>query len=107
MWIVVARIAPEPIDPNVAVSDFRSRATDPSAAQQQASLLDDPLPPVPTPVPAPVPAPVIQSPIQAYAASLVASEMPVQPVTPAEFRLRSNTGCQAPDSPLRLTDRRA
>jgi hypothetical protein len=106
VWIVVARIAPEPINANAAASSFRARAAEFAAAQQRGSLLDDPLPPVPTPVPTPALPPIIQSSVQAFAAALAASELPIRPISPAELRLRSNTAWQAPDSPLRLADRR-
>jgi len=68
---------------------------------------DDLLPPVPAPVPTPVPAPAIVPPSQAFAAALIAEQMPTRAPVPAEIRQRlGNGGWQAPQSSLRLADRR-
>jgi hypothetical protein len=103
---VVARIAPEPINTNVAVSGFRTHADAADVRTPQTAAVSPPLPPVLEPVPTPVPAPVIVPLNQAFAAALVVEQMQPPSVTPAEFRVRGNTGWQVPDSSLRLTDRR-
>ncbi len=103
---MVARIAAEPINASVTVSEFRSRAADYAASATAPVVADDPLPPVPVPVPAPVPAPALVTPSQAFAAALIAERLPQQPAL-SELKLRQNTTWQAPDSDLRLTDRKA
>ncbi len=70
-------------------------------------LQDDPLPPVPAPVPTPVPGPAVVTPSEAFAAALIAEQLPAREPDLNEVLLRQNTGWQAPDSPLRLTDRQA
>jgi hypothetical protein len=104
-WIVVARIAPEPISTNVAVTEFRSRPSTFESRANVPAVQDDPLPPVPTPVPTPVPGPIVAVPSEAFAAALAAEQMPTR-VSVAEVRLRTMGGWQAPSSSLRLTDRR-
>ena len=105
---MVARIAPEPINANVAVPEYRSRSAAFDARTSALADLPDPLPPVQQPVPTPVPAPAIVPPAEAFAAALVAEQMAVRPVTFAEVRLRAGSSpWQAPDSSLRLADRRA
>ncbi len=104
---MVARIAAEPINTNVAVSEFRARTAGAELQPTSPQLQDDPLPRVPTPVPAPVPAPALVTPSQAFAAALIAERLPGRQPDLNEVRLRQNSGWQAPDSPLRLTDRQA
>jgi hypothetical protein len=106
MWIVVARIAPEPVNTNVAVTEYRARNG--YADSRPSSLItEDPLPPVPAPVPTPVPAPAILPPSQAFAAALMAEQLPARLPSQLEIRQRlGNGGWQAPQSPLRLADRR-
>lgn len=107
MSIVVARIAPEPVSMNVAVSDYRSRpASVDTRVGTTPSLLEDPLPPVLEPVPTPVPAPAIQPPSEAFAAAVLAEQMPASVMSPSEYRLRQTGNWQAPTSQLRLADRR-
>ena len=69
-------------------------------------LADDPLPPILPPVPEPVPAPAIQPPSQVFAAALIAQQMPFRTPSIAEVKLRLPSGWQAPDSTLRLADRK-
>ena len=102
--IVVARIAPEPVSANVAVSEYRSRSADVSARVASPGALE-PLPPPVQPVPTPVPTPAIQPPSEVFAAALLASQMPEPVPSPSEVRLRLVSSWQAPASPLRLTDR--
>ena len=105
MWILVARIAPEPISTSLAVTGSRSRA---DYADARATLIaeNDLLPPVPAPVPTPVPAPAIVPPSQAFAAALLAEQMPLRGPSMAEVNVRFSGSWKAPGSPLRLTDRR-
>ena len=67
---------------------------------------NDLLPPVPAPVPTPVPAPAIVPPSQAFAAALLAEQMPLRGPSMAEVNVRFSGSWKAPGSPLRLTDRR-
>lgn len=103
---MVARIAPEPVSTSVTVTEYRARNgyTD---ARPAALVTEDPLPPVPAPVPSPVPAPAIVPPSQAFAAALIAEQLPTRQPTSAEVRQRlGGNDWQAPQSPLRLADRR-
>lgn len=103
MWIVVAGIAPEPIVLGTAVTQYRARG---DTGARTASLADTPLPPILPPVPEPVPAPAILPPNQVLAAALVAQQLPTRAPSLAEVKLRLPSGWQAPDSPLRLADRK-
>jgi len=103
---VVARIAPEPVSTDVTVTEYRAR-TGYAESRPAALVTEDPLPPVPAPVPSPVPAPAIVPPSQAFAAALLAERLPPSLPTSAEVRLRLGAGAwQAPQSSLRLADRR-
>jgi hypothetical protein len=103
---VVARIAPEPVSTNLAVTEYRAR-TGYAESRPSSLVTEDPLPPVPAPVPSPVPAPAILPPSQAFAAALLAEQISARAPTPAEIRQRLATnGWQAPQSSLRLADRR-
>jgi hypothetical protein len=103
---VVARIAPEPASTSLSVTEYRSRSG--LADSRPSSLVtEDPLPPVPAPVPSPVPTPAIVPPSQAFAAALVAEQLPARQPTPGEIRQRlGGNSWQAPPSSLRLADRR-
>lgn len=103
---MVARIAPEPVSTNVAVTEYRARA---GFADSRQTMLpaEDLLPPVPAPVPTPVPAPAILPPSQAFAAALIAEQIPARSPALAEIRQRLGGNVwQAPQSALRLADRR-
>ena len=102
---MVARIAPEPISTGVAVAEYRSRQDYLGRSAVQA--VDEPLPPILPPVPTPVPTPAIQPPSQAFAAALVAEQMPVRPPSLIEVKLQFPGSWQAPTSSLRLADRTA
>ena len=104
MWIVVARIAPEPIVLGTAVSQYRARGE--AGARSTPLLADAKLPPILPPVPEPVPAPAILPPNQVFAAALIAERLPARPPSLAEVKLRQPNGWRAPDSPLRLADRK-
>jgi hypothetical protein len=105
MWILVARIAPEPVNTSLAVTGSRSRA-DYSDPRPTLVAENDLLPPVPAPVPTPVPAPAIVPPNQAFVAALLAEQLPARAPSLAEVNVRFSGGWKAPGSPLRLTDRR-
>ena len=103
---MVARIAPEPVNTSVSVTEYRARSgyTD---SRPQSFVTEDPLPPVPAPVPSPVPGPAMISPSQAFAAALLAEQLPSRPPTPVEIRQPlGGASWQAPQSSLRLADRR-
>ena len=104
---MVARIAAEPINTSLTVSEFRARTAGAELQPSSTQLPDDPLPPIPTPVPTPVPAPAVVTPSQAFAAALIAERLPVRQPDVNEVRLRQDAGWQVPDSSLRLTDRQA
>ena len=105
---MVARIAPEPLSTNVAVTGYRTAPGGYAQARDDLSPAnDDPLPPVPAPVPTPVPAPAVVPPTEAFAAALLAEQMPARMLSASELRLRlGSSGWQAPSSPLRLADRK-
>lgn len=105
---MVARIAPEPLSTSVAVAGYRAARNGYADARPDlAALEDNPLPPVPAPVPTPVPTPAIVPPGEAFAAALLAEQMPMRAVSPDEVRLRlAGNGWQAPASSLRLADRK-
>ena len=107
MPIVVARIAPEPIVLGTAVTQYRARGDEYYAKSGQTLVAGDPLPPILSPVPEPVPAPAILPPSQAFAAALIAAQLPNRQPSLAEIRLRMPGGWQAPVSTLRLADRKA
>ena len=102
---MVARIAPSPNAPGVAVGDGLSHA---SWAKQQ------PAPPQKNfsetgefrssarqaPPPQPVPG-------EAFAAAVIAGQLPPRPVTPQQLRQRLGSAWQPPASPLRLMDKNA
>ena len=106
MWIVVARIAPEPVGIKVAVAEYRARGGYADSRPAPGSLADDPLPPILSPIPTPVPAPAILPPSPSFAAALVAEKLPVRTPSLSEVRLRTVANWQAPASSLRLADRR-
>lgn len=105
MWIVVARIAPEPVGFNVGVAEYKARIGY-ADSRPGLALQDDPLPPILAPIPTPVPAPAILPPSPSFAAALVAEKLPVRAPSLNEVRLRLVGNWQAPASSLRLADRR-
>lgn len=103
---MAARIAPEPVSTNVTVAEYRARASF-ADARQTVLPAEDLLPPVPAPVPTPVPAPAILPPNQAFAAALIAEQLPARSPALAELRQRlGGNDWQVPQSSLRLADRR-
>jgi hypothetical protein len=105
MWILVARIAPEPISTSLAVTGYRSRA-DYVETRSTVVAEDDALPPILAPVPTPVPTPAIVPPSQSFAAALLAERLPARAPSQAEVNVRFSGSWKAPSSSLRLTDRR-
>lgn len=103
---MVASIAPEPIVLGTAVTQYRVRGGESYTRSGQTLVAGDPLPPILPPVPEPVPAPAILPPTQAFAAALIAGQLPPRQPSLAEIRLRMPNGWQAPGSPLRLADRK-
>ena len=100
---MVARIAPEPISTGVSVTEYRSRQD--YFARYAPQPVDEVLPPILTPVPTPVPTPAILPPSQAFAAALVAEQLPPRPPSLLEVKQRFSGNWQAPSSSLRLADR--
>jgi hypothetical protein len=108
---MVARIAPSPITSPVAIGDALTHATGsvPSAfatnPQQNGSAsgferhdvaqASNNAPPLPAP------------PGEAFAAAVLAGQLPPRPMTPEQLRQRLGSAWQPPASPLRLMDRSA
>jgi hypothetical protein len=104
---MVARIAPSPLSSTVAIGDAYSHAQGPtgqrsrpggapgSFAPQNLQSLEITLPP-----PAPPPG-------EAFAAALIAGQLPPVPVTREELRQRLGATWEPPSSALRLMDRSA
>lgn len=108
---MVARIAPSPIGSPVAVGDALTHAAVsappiPSISQQggfasghqsqdvaQNTVNNMPAPPTP--------------PGEAFAAAVIAGQLPPVPVTPEQLRQRLGSAWQPPTSALRLMDRSA
>jgi hypothetical protein len=106
---MVARIAPSPITTSVAIGDAVTHGpstgalfarsgqhTNPSQQYQSEDLAQNtainvPLPPRP--------------PGEAFAAAVIAGQLPPVPVTPEQLRQRLGAAWQPPASPLRLMDR--
>ena len=104
---MVARIAPSPITTSVAIGDAMAHAANPNPAspshpqneqqfalaQQQSTQAHAPQPPAP--------------PGEAFAAAVIAGQLPPRPITPEQLRQRLGSAWQPPASPLRLMDRSA
>lgn len=100
---MVARIAPSPLSSTVAIGDAYSHAQGPtgqrsrpggapgSFAPQNLQSLEITLPP----------------PGEAFAAALIAGQLPPVPVTREELRQRLGATWEPPSSALRLMDRSA
>lgn len=107
---MVARIAPSPISSSVAIGDAFPHASEatlppPSSGQQQQRgfspgaerqiVAQNVAPPPPT------------FPGEAFAAAVIAGQLPPRPITPEQLRQRLGSAWQPPASPLRLMDRSA
>ena len=106
---MVARIAPSPIVSTVASSEplphavaanFATSAStsngDHSAFAPQREVAQVNSPPPPSPPPG-----------EAFAAAIIAGQLPPRPMTPEQLRQRLGSAWQPPASPLRLMDRSA
>jgi hypothetical protein len=104
---MVARIAPSPITTSVAIGDANSHAVIPNSV---ASSLADPASQFApehrdTAQASTLPPPSV--PGEAFAAAIIAGQLPPRPVTPEQLRQRLGSAWQPPASPLRLMDRSA
>lgn len=105
---MVARIAPSPIVTTVASSDPLAQAVAPNfsttananngangsvVAQQDVAQASTP--------------PPVTPPGEAFAAAVIAGQLPPRPMSPEQLRQRLGSAWQPPASPLRLMDRSA
>jgi hypothetical protein len=105
---MVARIAPSPITTAVAVGDALTHAADPRLSPSPRNFQNDSPPTFErhdtaqanVPPPAPLPG-------EAFAAAVIAGQLPPRPITPEQLRQRLGSAWQPPASPLRLMDRSA
>jgi hypothetical protein len=105
---MVARIAPSPITTSVAIGDAITHAPlrgvsdrAPNQQNQQAFEQTEQVAqntPRNTPAPSPPPG-------EAFAAAVIAGQLPPVPVTPEQLMQRLGSAWQPPASPLRLMDR--
>ncbi len=106
---MVARIAPSPITSSVATGDALTHAPTPSVAngagnqqnQQSFTQTDTAIQVAASNVPPPPP------PGEAFAAAVIAGQLPPRPISPEQLRQRLGSAWQPPVSPLRLMDRSA
>ena len=107
---MVARIAPSPIDNSVAIGDALTHAPTSDARvsrqQQQQQPQHQSFQPEPQKMAANVPPPP-SLPGEAFAAAIIAGQLPPRPVTPEQLKQRLGSAWQPPVSPLRLMDRSA
>jgi hypothetical protein len=105
---MVARIAPSPIVSTVASSEplaqavaanFAPTANTSSNGNSAFAAHDDVAQATPPPPPSP--------PGEAFAAAIIAGQLPPRPMTPEQLRQRLGSAWQPPASPLRLMDRSA
>ena len=106
---MVARIAPSPITTSVAIGDALTHAPtsdtqvhrqphqeqQPQTFQPPAQQTEPNVPPPPSP------------PGEAFAAAVIAGQLPPRPLTPEQLRQRLGSAWEPPASPLRLMDRSA
>jgi hypothetical protein len=104
---MVARIAPSPITTSVASSDALAHAVDPGFSPTTNGRFNGggfapgrEIAQAPPPPPVPPPG-------EAFAAAVIAGQLPPVPVTPEQLRQRLGSAWQPPASPLRLMDRTA
>ena len=106
---MVARIAPSPIGTAVAIGDALTHAPSPEAQIPQQPHQEPQRPsfePPPQKTASNVPPPPTL-PGEAFAAAVIAGQLPPRPVTPDQLRQRLGSAWQPPASPLRLMDRSA
>ena len=106
---MVARIAPSPINANVAIGDATPHATTSSPQQRHDNKPSQPLYPAERIAqddgerPAPPPP---ARPGDAFAAAVISGQLSPRPTTPQELQRRLGAWTP-PNSPLRLIDRNA
>jgi hypothetical protein len=104
---MVARIAPSPITTSVATGDAIAHAPTPAVisnggpSRQNHQTFEQPQQIAQTNAPPPPPSP----PGEAFAAAVIAGQLPPRPVSPEQLRQRLGAAWQPPASPLRLMDR--
>lgn len=104
---MVARIAPSPITTSVAIGDALTHAPTPAVisnggpSRQNNQTFSQPEQVAQTNTPPPPPSP----PGEAFAAAVIAGQLPPRPVSPEQLRQRLGSAWQPPASPLRLMDR--
>ena len=106
---MVARIAPSPIDTSVAIGDALTHAPTSDAkvtSRQQQQPQHQTFQPQPQKTAANVPPPP-SPPGEAFAAAVIAGQLPPRPITPEQLKQRLGSAWQPPASPLRLMDRSA
>jgi hypothetical protein len=103
---MVARIAPSPINTNVAIGDALTHAPFSGAtmARQGQSSYQPPAQQTAQNTSSNVPAPPTV-PGEAFAAAVIAGQLPPRPTTITELRQRLGSSWQPPSSNLRLLDR--
>lgn len=104
---MVARIAPSPITASVAIGDGLSHAvvlkSQPAPQQKNFSESGE----FKTSSATPQSAPPLAVPGEAFAAAVIAGQLPPRPITPQQLRQRLGAAWQPPASPLRLMDKSA
>ena len=104
---MVARIAPSPITTSVAVGDGLSHAIflklQPAPQQKNFSESGE----FKTSSSSQQAAPPQAAPGEAFAAAVIAGQLPPRPITPQQLRQRLGAAWQPPASPLRLMDKSA
>ena len=104
---MVARIAPSPITTSVAVGDAATHAPTPAVisnggpSRQNHQTIEQPQQVAQNNAPPPPPS----LPGEAFAAAVIAGQLPPRPVSPEQLRQRLGSAWQPPASPLRLMDR--
>ena len=104
---MVARIAPSPISTSVAVGDATTHAPTPAVisnggpSRQNHQAFEQPQQVAQNNAPPPPPSP----PGEAFAAAVIAGQLPPRPTTVRELQQRLGNAWQPPGSPLRLIDR--
>jgi hypothetical protein len=106
---MVARIAPSPIVSSVAIGDARPHGLAVGAAfarqnQQQNNAFQSEPEQLAQNTPRNTPAPAAP-PGEAFAAAVIAGQLPPRPISPEQLKQRLGSAWQPPASPLRLMDR--
>lgn len=106
---MVARIAPSPIVTSVASSEALTQAVDASSPSSASGSFGSGSNAFATThdVAHSTPSLPRGQPGEAFAAALIAGQLPPRPMTPEQLRQRLGSAWQPPASPLRLMDRTA